>query len=81
MNAVHDVNLHQKSVLGDKIASYFGDKLRGRTVAVWGLAFKPRTDDIREAPALVLIDRLLEAGVNLQVHDPEAMPNVRTVIR
>ncbi len=77
LDAVHDVNLHQKSILGEKIAKHFGINLRGRTVAVWGLAFKPRTDDIREAPALVLIDQLLEAGVHLQVHDPEAMPNVR----
>ena len=77
LNAVHEVNLHQKTILGDKIAKHFGSDLRGRTIAIWGLAFKPRTDDIREAPALVLIDRLLGAGVRLQVHDPEAIPNVR----
>jgi UDPglucose 6-dehydrogenase len=51
----------------------------GKTIAVWGLSFKPRTDDIREAPALVLLDRMLAAGADLRVHDPEAMDNVRAV--
>ena len=50
-----------------------------QTIAIWGLAFKPRTDDIREAPALVLIDTLLKAGVELRVHDPEALANVRQI--
>jgi UDPglucose 6-dehydrogenase len=77
LDAVHEVNLRQKSILGEKIVKHFGSDLRGRAIAVWGLAFKPRTDDIREAPALVLIDRLLAAGATLNVHDPEAMPNVR----
>ena len=77
MDAVHEVNLHQKTVLVEKIRRHFHDKLSGLTVAVWGLAFKPGTDDIREAPALVLIDGLLAAGVKLKVHDPEAMENVR----
>jgi UDPglucose 6-dehydrogenase len=77
LGAVHEVKLRQKSILGEKIAKHFGGEMRGRTVAVWGLAFKPRTDDVREAPALVLIDRLLGAGATLHVHDPEAMPNVR----
>ena len=63
-------------MLAEKIEQHFGGKLAGKTIAVWGLAFKPRTDDIREAPALVLIDRLLEHGAKLQVHDPEAMDNV-----
>ena len=60
--AVDEVNERQKQVLIDKIATHFGGKLAGKTLAVWGLAFKPRTDDIREAPALVLIDWLLAAG-------------------
>lgn len=77
MNAVDDVNDHQKHVLINKVEQHFGGNLSGKTIAVWGLAFKPRTDDIREAPALVLIDRVLELGANVQVHDPEAMENVR----
>jgi UDPglucose 6-dehydrogenase len=77
LDAVHQVNSQQKSVLGHKIAAHFGGNLLGRTITVWGLAFKPRTDDIREAPALVLIDRLLELGATVRVHDPEAMGNVR----
>jgi UDPglucose 6-dehydrogenase len=62
-----------------KIEQHFAGKLSDKTVAVWGLAFKPGTDDIREAPSLTLIDRLLELGVTLRVHDPEAMPNVRQI--
>ncbi len=77
LEAVHEVNLRQKTVLAQKIERHFGGKLAGRTIAVWGLAFKPRTDDIRDAPALSLIDHLLELGANLQVHDPVAMDNVR----
>ncbi len=77
LDAVHAVNNHQKTVLVEKIRRHFGDQLSGLTIAVWGLAFKPGTDDIREAPALVLIDRLLGRGVTLKVHDPEAMENVR----
>jgi UDPglucose 6-dehydrogenase len=79
LNAVDEVNDRQKHVLTAKIEEHFGGTLSGKTVAVWGLSFKPRTDDIREAPALVLIDRLLELGVRLQVHDPEAMNNVREI--
>ena len=77
LSAVDDVNSNQKTVIPAKIEKHFGGKLAGRTIAVWGLAFKPRTDDIREAPALVLIDRLLAAGAKVQVHDPEALQNVR----
>jgi UDPglucose 6-dehydrogenase len=77
LDTVDAVNTHQKTVMSEKIERHFQGKLAGRTVAVWGLAFKPRTDDIREAPALVLIDRLLDQGVKVQVHDPEAMQNVR----
>jgi UDPglucose 6-dehydrogenase len=77
LDAVHEVNRHQKTVLGHKIASHFGGNLLGRTIAVWGLSFKPKTDDIRDAPALVLIDRLLELGATVRAHDPEAMDNVR----
>ncbi len=81
LDAVDAVNTRQKSVVPDKIEGHFGGELSGRTVAVWGLAFKPRTDDIREAPALTLIDRLLAGGAKVQVHDPEAMENVRKIYR
>jgi UDP-glucose 6-dehydrogenase len=77
IEAVDRVNEAQKRVLAAKVREHFGAKLAGRTLAVWGLAFKPRTDDIREAPALVLLKELLEARVHLRVHDPEAMNNVR----
>jgi UDPglucose 6-dehydrogenase len=79
MAAVDEVNEAQKQVLVTKIKKHYGDKLKGKTLAVWGLAFKPRTDDIREAPALVLIDAMLAAGVKLRVHDPEAMPNIKAL--
>ena len=77
MEAVDAVNQCQKHVLIQKVENHFGDELSGKSIAVWGLAFKPKTDDIREAPALVLIDRLLEGGASVSVHDPEAMENVR----
>ncbi|MCI0335233.1 MAG: UDP-glucose/GDP-mannose dehydrogenase family protein [Planctomycetes bacterium] len=79
MRAVDEVNEHQKRVTIEKIHAHFGGNLRGKTIAVWGLAFKPRTDDIREAPALVLIEWLLSQGAVVRVHDPEAMENVRQV--
>ncbi len=79
LDAVDAVNQQQKYVLIGKIEEHFGGQLADKTIAVWGLAFKPRTDDIREAPALVLIDRLLELGATVQVHDPEAMANVRAI--
>ncbi len=77
LDAVHEVNLCQKSVLFEKIAKHFRGKLAGLTVGVWGLAFKPGTDDVREAPSLVLIDSLLAQGAKLRVYDPEAMDNIR----
>jgi UDPglucose 6-dehydrogenase len=77
LQSVDDVNVAQKEVLFQKLSSHFAGKLQGRTIAVWGLAFKPRTDDIREAPSLVLIDRLLQAGAMIRVHDPVAADNVR----
>src|SRR5438477_10944587 len=77
MSAVDAVNEAQKQVLVRKVKKHYGDKLADKTLAIWGLAFKPRTDDIREAPALALLDALLAAGVQCRVHDPEAMPNVR----
>ncbi|MEX2309102.1 MAG: UDP-glucose/GDP-mannose dehydrogenase family protein [Pirellulales bacterium] len=77
LRAVDTVNENQKKVMIEAIAAHFEGNPRGKTIAVWGLAFKPRTDDIREAPALVLIDWLLSQGASVQVHDPEAMANVR----
>ncbi len=71
LQAVEDVNDLQKSRLVEKILAHFGD-LRGLTIAVWGLAFKPRTDDMREAPAITIIERLLAAGAMVRAYDPEA---------
>src|SRR5262249_50305366 len=77
IEAVDQVNLAQKRGLSRKIRKHHGRGLRDKTLAVWGLACQPRTDAIREAPALTLIDELLADGVHLRVHDPEAIPNVR----
>ena len=79
MLAVDEVNEAQKEVLFRKVSAHFRGDLAGKTIAVWGLAFKPRTDDIREAPALVLIDALLAEGAEVRVHDPEAIDNVRAI--
>ena len=79
MEAVDEVNEAQKDVLFRKIDQHFKGELKEKTVAVWGLAFKPRTDDIREAPALVLIEALLASGAEVRVHDPEALANVRRI--
>ena len=78
VEAVDKVNEAQKQVLFQKIQRHYGS-LAGKTLALWGLAFKPRTDDIRDAPALPLIDALLTGGAQLRVHDPEAMPNIRAI--
>lgn len=77
LDAIDEINTAQKQTLIEKIEQHFGGPPKGKTIAVWGLAFKPRTDDIREAPALVLIDYLLNSGARVQCHDPEAMPNVK----
>jgi UDPglucose 6-dehydrogenase len=79
LEAVDAVNEAQKQVLWHKIREHFGGQLTDRRIAVWGVAFKPRTDDVREAPALVVIDELLAAGARVRVHDPEAMRNVRAL--
>ncbi len=72
LREVHEANEKQKTVLGSKIVNRFGEDLSGMRFAVWGLAFKPETDDMREAPALTLIDRLLAAGAEVSAHDPVA---------
>lgn len=79
LKSVMGVNNKQKSVLVTKIKRHFGDDLTGVTIGMWGLAFKPNTDDIREAPALYIIDGLLEAGAKVKVFDPEAMANVKEI--
>jgi len=77
LGAVENVNRRQKKVLFDKINSYFGGKLAGKTIAVWGLSFKPNTDDMREAPSRDLIDALLHAGCVVRAYDPVAMTEAR----
>ena len=76
LDAVDEVNHSQKEILPAKIEEYFGD-VKGKKIGVWGLAFKPDTDDIREAPALKLIEKLLQLGADIQVFDPIAMSNVK----
>jgi UDPglucose 6-dehydrogenase len=80
LNAVIDVNEKQKVYLIPRIKKYFDNNLSGRKIALWGLAFKPNTDDIREAPALYVIDELLKAGASVAAFDPEAMKNVMEVV-
>ncbi len=76
LDSVIKVNEKQRTVLFDKIRNYYKGDLKGKTIALWGLAFKPNTDDIREAPALYIIEKLLKAGAIVQAFDPEAMENV-----
>ena len=80
LKAVMAVNESQKTILMPKIKNYFRGDLKGKKIAVWGLAFKPDTDDIREAPALYLIDELTKAGATVSAYDPEAMKNVSQLI-
>jgi len=79
LDSVMAVNEIQKQILVEKIKAYYGGKIAGKTIAIWGLAFKPETDDIREAPALEIIRLLLDHEVKIQVFDPEAMENVKTI--
>jgi len=80
LNAVMDINEKQKLHLLPKIKKYFNNKLKGKKFAMWGLAFKPNTDDIREAPALYMIDALIAEGASVCAFDPEAMPNVQQLL-
>ena len=81
LNSVMEVNETQKKLLAVKMRSYYGEGgLKGKTFALWGLAFKPETDDIREAPALYIIDELLAGGASVIAYDPEAMPNVKRLL-
>ena len=77
LKMVEAVNEDQKDILFRKLQKYYGGNLEGKTVALWGLAFKPETDDMREAPALVLVDKLLKAGCRVRVYDPAAMKEAR----
>lgn len=77
LKAVEAVNERQKSILFDKLQKHYGGHLQGKTVSLWGLAFKPETDDMREAPALVLIEKLVQAGCTVRVYDPIAMNECR----
>ncbi|MDB2408765.1 UDP-glucose/GDP-mannose dehydrogenase family protein, partial [Crocinitomicaceae bacterium] len=80
LNSVIRINQSQKTILFPKIKNYFKGSLKGKRIAVWGLAFKPDTDDIREAPALYLIEELLKSGAEICAYDPEAMDNVKSLI-
>lgn len=80
LQSVMDVNEDQKSILSRRIKNYFGESIANKTIGIWGLAFKPNTDDIREAPALTIIDELLKAGAQIKAFDPEAMENVKALM-
>ncbi|HET9572050.1 MAG TPA: UDP-glucose/GDP-mannose dehydrogenase family protein [Bacteroidales bacterium] len=80
LKAVEAVNIDQKSLMFHKIEQYFKSDLKGKTIAVWGLSFKPHTDDLREAPSLVIIKKLLEAGANVKAYDPIAMKETKRIL-
>jgi len=80
LNAVMDVNAIQKKILVEKMRAYYKEGLKGKKFAMWGLAFKPDTDDIREAPALYIIEELLKDGATIVAFDPEGMPNVKKLL-
>jgi len=79
LRATDEVNHQQKRLLVDRVKQHFGGDITGRAFAIWGLAFKPRTDDMREAPSLVVIEELLRAGARVQAHDPEALNSARQI--
>ena len=79
LKATDEVNAQQKRLMVDRVKQHFGADLNGRSFAIWGLAFKPRTDDMREAPSLIVIEELLKANARVQVHDPEALDNARQI--
>jgi UDPglucose 6-dehydrogenase len=80
LQAVEDVNQDQKQVLVKKVMKHYGSELKGKSFAIWGLSFKPKTDDMREAPSLVIIEALLKAGANVKAFDPVAMHETRKVL-
>ncbi len=77
LKAIDEINNRQKVVLVDKLLKHFGNKIKGKTFALWGLSYKPRTDDLREAPALTIIEKLLEAGAKVNAFDPVANDNFK----
>jgi UDPglucose 6-dehydrogenase len=79
LKAVEKVNDHQKKILPAKIRRHFNNQIKDKTIAIWGLSFKPNTDDMREAPSLVIIDELLSAGVKIKAYDPVAMEECRKI--
>lgn len=81
LDAVEEINAQQKELLGEKIIAHFGEALAGKVIAIWGLAFKPGTDDMREAPSLVLIRQLLERGAYVRLYDPVAMPRAKEMLK
>jgi UDPglucose 6-dehydrogenase len=81
IEAVENVNEFQKNVVYEKLFNVFNGKLKGKTIAIWGLAFKPETDDIREAPSLVVIKKLLKSGAKIKVYDPIAMKEVEHIFK
>lgn len=80
LNAVEEVNTSQKEILFDKINKYFNSDLKDKTFSIWGLAFKPKTNDMREAPSLVIIDKLLKAGANVIAYDPIAINETKMIL-
>ena len=80
LNAVEEVNDFQKTVLFNKVNTHFNNQLKGKTFAIWGLAFKPKTDDMREAPSLVIIENLLKAGANVVAYDPVAAHEAKRIL-
>lgn len=80
LQAVEDVNDDQKTVLFNKLMKHFNGQIKGKNIALWGLSFKPKTDDMREAPSLVLIEKLLHAGANVKAYDPVAMHEAKKVL-
>ncbi|MGZ3620780.1 MAG: UDP-glucose dehydrogenase family protein [Candidatus Binataceae bacterium] len=79
LRATDEVNVRQKRLIAERVKQHYGADLHGRTFAVWGMAFKPRTDDMREAPSLTVIEELLAAGASIRAHDPEALERARRV--
>ena len=79
LQAVDEVNTQQKKLLFRKVHNYFGGQLSGKTIAVWGLAFKPQTDDMREAPSIEILAALIDAKAKIRVHDPVAMPRAKSI--